>query len=328
MVARSRRLQAPFSPLHQCHEHGDSLRVIRRIPPCAAFPTGGFATGCLDGSVRLFSVDAAGSTVSLLRTLTGHSKGVISLSWTSTGELISGGWDGHARVWDIATGGGGCCVAMRGALGPLYYNTTALRATLFFSLSTFSLRPPPGSCLQVLEGHENGTCVLGLPNGDIVVGSTGRKNDANQHVDFKIRMWRASHPGGPRSVARVLTDHEQAVRDLALLAGGVGFVSVGNDGAVKLRDLSGDTSSTLLNPLGPEGKHFSAFRVSVAPNGDILTCNEDSVVRVYAWASIASGGGGGGAAEEVVHPGASSSSSFRSVCVRFELLGICMRALA
>ena len=25
-----------------------------------------------------------------------------------------------------------------------------------------------GTCTQVLEGHENGVCVVGLPNGDIV----------------------------------------------------------------------------------------------------------------------------------------------------------------
>ncbi len=44
------------------------------------------------------------------------------------GQLLSGSWDGTARVWD----------------------------------------PASCTCTQVLEGHENGVSVLGLPNGDIV----------------------------------------------------------------------------------------------------------------------------------------------------------------
>ena len=164
----------------------------------------------------------------------------------------------------------------------------------------------PGRCKHTLEGHENGTCVLGLPNGYIAVGSTGRKDDRNQHVDYKLRMWRqAAAPGGgdgPWSVERVIEDHDQAIRDLALLRDGAGFVSVGNDGAVKLRDLTGAVNATFYNPMGSEGKPFSAFRVSVAPNGDVLTCNEDCVVRLYAWASI-NGARSDWTAEELVHPG-------------------------
>jgi len=44
------------------------------------------------------------SQVDLVRSLSGHIGGVISLSQTPDGLLVSGGWEGHARVWDIATG--------------------------------------------------------------------------------------------------------------------------------------------------------------------------------------------------------------------------------
>ncbi|CAN0451722.1 unnamed protein product, partial [Hapterophycus canaliculatus] len=40
-------------------------------------------------------------------------------------QLISGSWDGTAKVWDVAG----------------------------------------GSCIVTLSGHENGVCVLGLPDG-------------------------------------------------------------------------------------------------------------------------------------------------------------------
>jgi WD40 repeat protein len=39
-----------------------------------------------------------------LRALQGHEGGVISLRWDHTGtRLLSGSWDGTARIWDIAT---------------------------------------------------------------------------------------------------------------------------------------------------------------------------------------------------------------------------------
>ena len=42
--------------------------------------------------------------VEIVRSLSGHSGGIISLSLTSDGLLISGGWEGHARVWDLVSG--------------------------------------------------------------------------------------------------------------------------------------------------------------------------------------------------------------------------------
>jgi WD40 repeat protein len=42
--------------------------------------------------------------VSLVHSLAGHISGVISLALTASGDIISGGWEGHARVWDVSTG--------------------------------------------------------------------------------------------------------------------------------------------------------------------------------------------------------------------------------
>ena len=91
---------------------------------------GGFVTGSMDKSIRVYSLDGT-----LVRTLVGHDHGVISLDWTASGELISGSWDGTAKVWDITD----------------------------------------GTCVQTLPGHENGVNVLALPNGSIVTASTGRQ---------------------------------------------------------------------------------------------------------------------------------------------------------
>ena len=72
----------------------------------------------------------------LLYELEGHDGGLTSLAWSASDpdKFISGSWDGTARIW---------------------------------SLSSME-------CCGILPGHENGVCVLGLPNGNIVTGSTGK----------------------------------------------------------------------------------------------------------------------------------------------------------
>lgn len=92
------------------------------------YPQGCIISGCMDSKIRIF--DANGI---LVQTLLGHSKGIISFSWTSAGLLISGSWDGTARLWDLSS----------------------------------------NSCVLVLQPHENGVHALGLSNGMIATVSTG-----------------------------------------------------------------------------------------------------------------------------------------------------------
>ena len=54
--------------------------------------------------------------------------------------------------------------------------------------------------MATLAGHENSCCVLGLPSGTIVTGSSGHQQN-NQHVDFQLRMWRDGN------VIKTMKDH-------------------------------------------------------------------------------------------------------------------------
>lgn len=83
----------------------------------------------MDKKVRVFD----GQSRELIAVLEGHSKGIISFSWTSDGKLISGSWDGTAIVWDLTT----------------------------------------HQIVHTLSGHENGVHVLGLSNGLVATTSTG-----------------------------------------------------------------------------------------------------------------------------------------------------------
>lgn len=92
------------------------------------YPEGCIISGCMDSKIRIFDRNGI-----LVHTLTGHNKGIISFSWTTSGLLISGSWDGTARLWDLSS----------------------------------------NSCVLVLQPHENGVHALGLTNGMIATVSTG-----------------------------------------------------------------------------------------------------------------------------------------------------------
>ncbi|CAM9388989.1 unnamed protein product [Pylaiella littoralis] len=169
------------------------------VPDC---PQGGLVTGCMDKLVRVY--DHLGKQH---RALQGHEGGVISFSWTAGGQLLSGSWDGSAKVWDVAS----------------------------------------GACLVTLGGHENGVCVLGLPDGKLVTGSTGRQ-DSGRVVDFQIRIW--SENG---QQIKTLKEHSGPVRSLDL-APGFGFLSTSNDGNARLWSLDGTPLATMPHPATREGE--------------------------------------------------------------------------
>ena len=87
----------------------------------------------MDNYIRIFDPD----TSELMVKLEGHSKGVISFSWTVDNHLISGSWDGTAKIWDLES----------------------------------------SQVIKTLGGHENGVHVLGLKSGLIVTTSTGESVD-------------------------------------------------------------------------------------------------------------------------------------------------------
>ena len=116
------------------HDHWVNALLALPAGVLEECPEGGFVTGCLDKRARAYSCPT-GAEATRVRLLDGHDGGVISLAWAAGGALITGSWDGTARLWDLAR----------------------------------------GSCVATLRGHENGVCVLGLPSGDVATGSTGRQ---------------------------------------------------------------------------------------------------------------------------------------------------------
>ncbi|KAH9150340.1 hypothetical protein AeRB84_006788 [Aphanomyces euteiches] len=203
---------------------------------------GGFVTGGMDMHVRVFTKATKEQEFVCVIKLEGHTSGVISLTWTQEKEsiLLSGSWDGTCRGWDIRS----------------------------------------QTCRFVLPDHENGVCVLGLSNGRIATGSTGRQQ-GNQVVDACIRMWDAVSPFN-YTLMKTLTDHQGPVRQLVSVDE-IGFASCSNDGTIKLRAAEdGEVLMTCSHPLNHEGKPAFVLGLAYLPKTQhLVSVSEDCTARVW-----------------------------------------------
>jgi phospholipase A-2-activating protein len=93
---------------------------------CPSVTGDGFFTGGKDG--KAYKVDLKGNK---LQTFTGHTGAVNSISQALPDEVVTGSWDGTARIWNVKT----------------------------------------GACIKVLPDHSHATSVLTLQNEVTITGS-------------------------------------------------------------------------------------------------------------------------------------------------------------
>ena len=265
-----------------------------------------YATGCRDGNVRVMD----GNTHELKHILTGHANAVTSLSWIEGGEdggapwIVSGSWDGTARVWSLHG-------------------------------------PYAGSCLCVLEGHENTVSVSGLPpEGDgsemggrrrrVVTVSAGVA-EGTRIRGHAVRIWRLTPDGEGDAIAakseliaRVSDDHAGPIRDVVYDVDDDAIYTCSNDGTVKVRSATdGTCRATLVHP-GYHGSGGDApILLSLCVVGDdadtkaVVAGAEDGSVAIWHPSSNRE-------TQVIVHPGCvwgvtsmvgrSRSSDFATAC--------------
>lgn len=260
-------------------QHDHAITALLAGPDC-------YITGCKDHQIRVFS----STTHELVCTLQGHEKPVTSLAWAdpeSQQFLVSGSWDGTAKVWNVAK----------------------------------------RSMMATLPDHENSVCVTGLPSSDdgdtihtllIATGSAGMAQ-GNAIVGHTVRIWKvdAGGSGSVQLLQSVANDHDGPIR--AILGGKEQMATCSNDGTVKLRDpRTGASQSTLACVLndppillslaappdasylaaGTEDGHLVIWQgdsppmilrhtqtvwtvVTIPTTHDLLTCCQDGSVRIF-----------------------------------------------
>ena len=200
-----------------------------------------YVTGCKDGVIRIFQGK------SLIRSLNGHKGNVSSLSWLEDGILLSGSWDGSARVWNIET----------------------------------------GECLQVLPDHENTTVVLGLPNGYIVTGSAGiARNNAIFETKLRIWRKTSDlfevvksipYPSGPiRNLCLIPSSFNLSSDMTDTSEEEILFATCSNDGSVKIWNILGSILYTLEHPGQP-----MVLSVMVGAKNTIVSTTEEGDLVVW-----------------------------------------------
>lgn len=220
--------QPPEDPTLVIQPGGETSRHPHQIVAILAGPSY-YATGCKDGNVRLFH----SQTHELVAVLEGHTNAVTSLSWiesTSTTSvqkqspwLVSGSWDGTAKIWSIDPN----------------HNTT---------------------CFCTLGGHENTVSVAGLPaESDYVrklVTVTAGVANGNSITGHTVRIWRLTDGGGGSTnnvvsecIAKVSNDHAGPMRDVVYDSDTHAIYTCSNDGTVKIRSAEdGCCRATLAFP--------------------------------------------------------------------------------
>lgn len=250
-----------------------------------------YFTGCKDAMIRIFD-----HSHQLQATLKGHEKPVSSLTLATNIEgqtyLVSGSWDGTAKVWDI--------------------KRRVLVATL--------------------PGHENTVSVAGLKasgNAALLKIATGSAGVAqgNSIAGHTVRIWSVDVKTGEIScVHSVANDHDGPIRD-TLAVSETCLATCSNDGTVKLRspdtgvcvstlmfmqqqqshppmllamDTVVDGSSTSLAACAEDGHVVvwdidgdnsgepqiilhptCVWHVKALPNGDLATACDDGTLRVF-----------------------------------------------
>lgn len=228
----------------------------------------------MDNCIRVFDVNG-----NILSTYEGHTKGVISLSWTHDNFLLSGSWDGTAKLWDLES----------------------------------------SQCIQTLGTHENGVHAIGLPDGRIATVSTGEsvnERPANFQLRFwdpssgkQIGGCIKDHTGSIRSICPTSLGFATSSNDGTVLlrtpagdpigqifhppqegegslpfvldctalqaaSGDEYIVSCGEDGSVILSTVAGDLIQSIPHPS-------STWTVLPLPCGDFVTGCHDGSIRVF-----------------------------------------------
>ncbi|KAJ5071344.1 f-box and wd repeat-containing protein [Anaeramoeba ignava] len=169
--------------LHKLHNHTNSIFALELEKNIAI-------TSSADKTIKIFDIEKG----ELKTTLTGHKNWVVTVKkvnpLSSTHNIVSGGWDGVTRVWDIeneksfgSTGGHTDSITCLEVLNP-YNNPVFLTGSVDHLIKKWDLRS--GRVVQTFYGHRSPVkCLSVTPSLNTVVSSGDVKDSSVYFWDFR-----------------------------------------------------------------------------------------------------------------------------------------------
>jgi WD40 repeat protein len=228
------------------------------------------------GSVKLWDVTLALGKLAVQEgpAFQGHTKGVLCMAFTKDKTLATGGADGTAILWDIATGKKKYTLNVEKAVQSLAFSPSGARlatgdqagAVRVWNVAQGELIPRGG--VKQVSAHEGAVQALALLSDDFDFLSAG--------ADLLVKQWSWKENKNP-SARLVSRAHHQPVSCLLLL-GPTAFATGSFDRTVKLWDRrdAGEDRFTLLGHAGP------VRALAVTSDRQLLaSAGQDGVIRLW-----------------------------------------------
>ncbi|KAG6015387.1 hypothetical protein E4U54_003572 [Claviceps lovelessii] len=247
------------------------INSVAFVPASAEFPNGLVISGGKDTIIEVKSPNAA-STDHAERLLIGHAHNVCSLDVASDGSyLISGGWDGQARIWNLEKWETALMLAGhedKAVWGVIALDTnTAVTGCADKSIRIFDLTRSTAGEVQPKSTIYTPDVVRGLCQ--VPKNHPSGADIASASNDGTIRLWKLNG----QQVGE-LHGHDSFVYSLTSLPSGE-LVSAGEDRTVRVWKGT-ECVQTITHPA------ISVWTVAAdAMTGDIVTGASDGIARVF-----------------------------------------------
>ncbi|EDV27510.1 uncharacterized protein TRIADDRAFT_21530 [Trichoplax adhaerens] len=236
--------------------HQDYINSMCVMPPSSDYPDGVIFTGGHDNLILGFLPN---KTEPELR-LEGHSNVISALSPGKFGTLLSGSWDGTARVWLKSKS---VMVLQEHEGSVLAVSFMSSQGIMITGSSDKSIKVwRGGNCERTLTGHTD--CVRALcVCSDVDILSCGN--------DCTIRKWNVL----TGQCQQTFHGHSSFIYGICMYPGKtVDFVSCGEDRSLRMWK-DDKLIQTITHPAQ------SVWTVSCLSNGDIITGTSDGLARIF-----------------------------------------------